>query len=103
MEYASFRVGVADSKNRSAFFPITVFNRQREAVAQYVTKGVQVLVEGRVEVSQTGRASVIADRVVFGASPDPAREKARAKAERIRKEAEKEMQSEQEKRARKKV
>jgi len=29
-----------------------------------------VLVEGRVELSQTGRASVIADRVVFGPSTD---------------------------------
>jgi single-stranded DNA-binding protein len=55
------------------FFPITVFGKQAEVVAQYVTKGRQVLVEGRIEASDNGRMSVVADRVVFGASPNKSR------------------------------
>jgi single stranded DNA-binding protein len=71
--YTIFRLAVSDSKERPVFFPITVFGKQAEVVAQYVTKGRQVLVEGRVEASESGRMSVIADRVVFGTSPDKTR------------------------------
>ena len=66
--YATFRLAVSDRKNRPVFFPITVFGKQAEVVAQYVTKGMQVLVEGRIEAREDGRMSVVADRVVFGAA-----------------------------------
>jgi single-strand DNA-binding protein len=65
--YTTFRVGVSDGKQASVFFPITVFGKQAEVVAEYVTKGREVLVEGRVEAREDGRMSVVADRVVFGA------------------------------------
>jgi hypothetical protein len=41
--YTTFRLAVSDRKERSVFFPITVFGKQAEVVAQYVTKGRQVL------------------------------------------------------------
>jgi single stranded DNA-binding protein len=71
--YTTFRLAVSDRKERSVFFPITVFGKQAEVVAQYVTKGRQVLVEGRIEAGENGRMSVVADRVVFGASPNKSR------------------------------
>ena len=61
-------MGVSNRKDQAIFFPVTVFGKQAEAVAEYVMKGRQVLVEGRIEVSESGRYSVVADRVVFGAS-----------------------------------
>jgi len=45
------------------FFPVLVFGDYGETVAKYVTKGRQVLVDGRVQVSDNGRFRVIADRV----------------------------------------
>jgi hypothetical protein len=33
-----------------------------------VTKGMQLLVEGRIEAREDGRMNVVADRVVFGSS-----------------------------------
>ena len=71
--YTSFSVGVSDSKDRSTFFPITVFGKHGEAIAEYITKGRQVLVEGRVTLSDKGYMSVVADRVVFGTSPEKAK------------------------------
>ena len=68
VDYTTFSVGVSDGRDRTTYFPITVFGRSVEAVATYVTKGMQVLVEGRVDVDENRRMSVIADRVVFGAS-----------------------------------
>ena len=66
--YTTFRVGVSRGKDASTFFPVTVFGKHGQAVAEYITKGRQVLVEGRVEVSEKGYFSVVADRVTFGAS-----------------------------------
>ena len=45
---------------------MVVFGKQGEAVAKYVTKGRQVLVEGRVLVNDKGYFNVVADWVQFG-------------------------------------
>jgi len=67
--YTTFSVGVSEGKENTVFFPITAFGRVALSVASFVTKGREVLVEGRVRVSEKGRFGVVADRVVFGASP----------------------------------
>ncbi len=66
--YTTFQVAVRDARDRTTYFPITVFGQQAEIVASHVTKGRQVLVEGRIEVAENGRFNVVADRVVFGAA-----------------------------------
>jgi single-stranded DNA-binding protein len=72
VNYTTFRAGVSDGQDRSVFFPITVFGKQAEVVAKYVTKGRQVLVEGRISEGPGGRFNVVADRVVFGITPEKA-------------------------------
>ena len=52
---------------------MAVFGKHGESVAEYVTKGRQLLVEGRVEVSESGRFNVVADTVRLGASPKEAK------------------------------
>ena len=69
--YTTFDVGVGDGKDRTTFFPITVFGEYGETVARFVTRGRQVLVDGRIQVSDKGRFSLIADRVQFGSEPKP--------------------------------
>jgi single-strand DNA-binding protein len=69
--YTTFSLGVSDSQDETIFFPITVFGKQGEAAAKYITKGRQILVEGRIQVSDKGRFNVIADRIRFGAMPSP--------------------------------
>ena len=51
VSYTTFSMGVSDGKERSVFFPVTVFGKYGESLADYLTKGRQVLVEGRVTVS----------------------------------------------------
>ncbi len=70
VSYTTFDVGVSDARDQSTFFAVVVFGKHGETVARYVTKGQLVLVEGRVDVSDKGRFSVIADNVRFG--PEPA-------------------------------
>jgi hypothetical protein len=72
VHFTTFRLGVSDGKDRSVYFPVTVFGKQGEAVAEYVKKGRQVLVEGRITVGENGRFNVVADRAVFGATPERA-------------------------------
>lgn len=81
-QYATFRLGVKDT-----YFPVVVFGKSHESVAKYVKKGRRLLVDGRIEVNQNGRASVVADRVVFqdASIEEPAgKTAARKKAEELR-------------------
>jgi hypothetical protein len=71
--YTTFNVAVGAGKDRTTFFPITVFGKHGEAIAKYLTKGRQVLVEGRVDVSDNGRFNVIADQVRLGTPTEPAK------------------------------
>ena len=73
VSYTTFSLGVRDAKNNTTFFPVVVFGRSTEAVAKYVTKGRLVLVEGRLEVGEKNRFSIVADMVRFG--PEPSTDK----------------------------
>ena len=64
--YTTFDVAVSDTKNQATYFPVVVFGESGEPVAKYVTKGRLVLVEGRLDVNEKGRFSIIADNVRFG-------------------------------------
>jgi single-strand DNA-binding protein len=66
--YTTFQVAVRDARDRTTYFPVAVFGQQAEIVARHVSKGRQVLVEGRIEVAENGRFNVVADHVVFGAA-----------------------------------
>lgn len=66
--YTTFSVAVSDRKDNRTFFPVTVFGKYGEAVAEHITKSRQVLVEGRIEVADNGRFNVVADQISFGAS-----------------------------------
>ncbi len=66
-----------NKKEAADFHNIVVFGRQAETVAQYMKKGSQVLIEGRMQTrswddAATGtkkyRTEIIADRVQFGSS-----------------------------------
>ncbi len=67
-------------KEAADFHNIVVFGRQAETTAQYMKKGSQILVEGRIQTRSwddqaTGtkkyRTEIIADRIQFGSSSGP--------------------------------
>ena len=62
-------MGVSDNKDRTTFFPVTVFGEHGEAIAKYITKGREILEEGRIDVSDKGYFNVVAGRVRLGAMP----------------------------------
>ena len=58
---------------KTTFFQVVVFGHSVEAVSKYVTKGRLVLVEGRLDVGDKNRLSVVADTVRFGPSTTSAK------------------------------
>ena len=79
VKFTTFRLGVANSKEKTTFFPITVFGKLGESVAEYITKGREVLVEGRVQIGDKGYCDVIADQIRFGAMPEEKAKKSKSK------------------------
>ena len=69
VSFATFGVGVKGNKDRTTFFPVVVFGKLGESLTPYITKGRQVLIEGRIELSNMGRFNVVADHVVLGSMP----------------------------------
>jgi single-strand DNA-binding protein len=69
ISFTTFSVAISSGKEKSTYFPVSALGKTGEIAAQHITKGRQVLVEGRVEVGENNRFNLIADRVVFGMTP----------------------------------
>ena len=67
VEYTTFNVAVGAPKGETTYFPVVSFGKYGESVAEHVTKGLEVLVEGRIDVGENGRFNVVANTVQFGA------------------------------------
>ena len=67
--YTTFRLGVTGSRGDTTFFPVTVFGKIGKSIAEYITKGREVLIEGRVSVGEKGYFNIIADQVRLGKEP----------------------------------
>ena len=79
VSFTTFSLGVSEGKNATTFFSITVFGEYGERIAQHITKGKQLLVDGRITVSEKGYFNVVADRVRLGGEPKPKKGAKRAK------------------------
>jgi single-stranded DNA-binding protein len=67
--FVTFSLAVGEDRDKVTYFPVTVFGTFGENIAQYVTKGRQLLVEGRIEVSESDRFNVVADQIRLGTLP----------------------------------
>ena len=69
VSFTTFRVAVSDRKSRTIFFPVTLFGKLGKNLAEYLTKGRQVTVDGRMSISEKGYFSLVADQVALGVLP----------------------------------
>jgi single-strand DNA-binding protein len=79
VKFTTFRLGVADTKEKTTFFPVTEFGKLGEYVAEYITKGREVLIEGRVQIGDKDYCDVKADQIRFGAMSEEKPKKAGSK------------------------
>jgi single-stranded DNA-binding protein len=64
--YTSFQMGVSDAKDQTTYFKVAVFGDQGDAIAELITKGRLLLVEGRIKISNKGQVGIVADRIGLG-------------------------------------
>ncbi len=63
VSYVTFRLAVSGTGDKPTFYNIVVFGHYGEILQEYITKGREVFVSGRLEISEKGFVSVIADHV----------------------------------------
>lgn len=63
ISYVAFRLAVSGAGDKPTFYNVVLFGRYGEIIQQHVTKGREVFVSGRLEVSEKGYISVVADHV----------------------------------------
>ena len=71
-----FKSGTGESRDETCFLGVTVWARQAETCAEYLSKGSPILVEGRLKYDEWekdgqkhSRISVVGERVQFMGSP----------------------------------
>jgi len=63
ISYVSFRIAVSGVGESATFYNIVVFGHYGEAIQPLITKGREVFVSGRLQVSEQGYISIVADHV----------------------------------------
>lgn len=64
--FTSFGLAVRDGGEHPTYFSPVIFGSYGEAIAKYLTRGCQVLVEGRLTAGKDGRLGLVAERIVLG-------------------------------------
>ena len=64
--YTRFQMGVSSGKDQSTYFKVAVFGERGEALAEKITRGRQVFVEGQIKVSKNGKFGVVANQIRLG-------------------------------------
>lgn len=69
VSYVTFRVAVSGTDGAATFYNILVFGHYGEIIRERIVKGRQVYVGGKLQVSDKGYISVIADHIELLAVP----------------------------------
>jgi len=64
-EFTTLAASVSEGKDRRVTLPVTIFGKYGKTLAKHLTKGKQIIVEGKLSTSEGGRFNVIASKVVF--------------------------------------
>lgn len=63
VSYVIFRLGVSGPNEQATFYNVLLFGHYGEALKDKITKGREIFVNGKLQISENGSASVVADHV----------------------------------------
>jgi len=63
VSYVTFRLGVSGPNEESTFYNVLVFGHYGEVLKDKITRGREIFVNGKLQVSDKGYISVVADHV----------------------------------------
>lgn len=75
VSYVTFRVAVSGSDGAATFYNVVVFGHYGEVMKDHITRGRKVFVIGKLQISEKGYVSVVADHIQLLAKPRPKVEK----------------------------
>ncbi len=61
--YMTFRVAVSGNEDKATFYNIIVFGHYGEALLDHIKKGREVFVTGRLQITEKGYVSIVADHI----------------------------------------
>jgi single-stranded DNA-binding protein len=69
VSYVTFRLAVGDRNGISTFYNVVVFGHYGEVLQEHITRGRKVFVNGKIQISEKGYVSVVADHIELLAQP----------------------------------
>lgn len=69
VSYVSFRLAVSGQEGATTFYNVLLFGHYGEVMQEHITRGRQIYVNGRLQISDKGYISVIADHIELLARP----------------------------------
>jgi single-strand DNA-binding protein len=73
--YVTFRLAVSSGEEATTFYNVLVFGKYGEVMREHITRGRQIFVNGKVQISEKGYVSVVADHIELLARPKEKEEK----------------------------
>jgi DNA polymerase III alpha subunit len=65
VSYVTFRVAANNTDESTTFYNVVVFGSYGEMLRESITKGREIFVSGRLQVSEKGYVSVVANQIVL--------------------------------------
>jgi len=69
VSYVTFRIAISGQDGSTTFYNILVFGHYGEVVREHITRGRQIFVNGKLQISEKGYISVVADHIELLARP----------------------------------
>lgn len=69
VSYVTFRLATSSSDGTTTFYNVLVFGQYGEVMREHITRGRQIFVSGRLQISDKGYVSVITDHIELLAKP----------------------------------
>lgn len=63
VNYVTFRLAARGSSDKPTFYNVVIFGHYGEVLREHITRGREIFVSGRLEISEKGYVSVVADHV----------------------------------------
>ena len=63
VSYLTFRIAASKADDSATFYNVLVFGKYGDVLQEQITKGREIYVNGRLEISEKGYVSLIADHV----------------------------------------
>ena len=82
ISYVTFRLAVDNSDESTGFYNVVVFGSYGEMLKDSITKGREIFVNGKLQVSEKGYVSVIANHIELLRLPKGKRQKTEDKEEK---------------------